>query len=115
MSENKMQEGLSPAELRRAWHMVCQGYLKQFCDKHGYNYADACTSWVGDIGGYVSVGDCMIYLGDIRADIDLEAPAGAFLRWYDESLEAAHRGGNLPSYRVWLQWRLPDEEQEAAE
>lgn len=100
-----MSKGLSAEELRRAWNIVCQEYLSLFCRKHGYNYADACVSWIGDIGEYVTVGDFVVHADTIRADIDFEAPSEAFLQWYDEGAAAYHNGDSFPAYRVWLQDR----------
>lgn len=43
---------LTREELRLNYNEACNAYLMAFCEKHGFDYADAARSWVGgDVGG----------------------------------------------------------------
>lgn len=93
--------------LRKNYEDACQAYLKAFCQKHGYDYDDAVSSWDFDgRRGIVSVGDEVVSIDDIIIDIDTEAPKGAYAEWYNYCLRISSISSklsiNTPNYERWL-------------
>lgn len=89
--------------LKNSFEDACNAYLRAFCDKHGYDYEDARDSWAaGDVGGIAMCGDQFVSMETIRTDIDMDAPEGEFLKWYDYCSELGML--DLPSmtFRNWL-------------
>ena len=96
----------SRLELRENYDRVCNAYLMAFCEKHGFDYADAAQSWVGgDVGGITECADYIVRMGDIITDIDMDAPEDEYVKYYDYCLRVGSiAGGELktPNYERWL-------------
>lgn len=96
----------SRLELRENYDRVCNAYLMAFCEKHGFDYADAARSWVGgDVGGITLCADYYVSMSDILTDIDLDAPEEEYVKYYDYCLRVGSiAGGELktPNYDSWL-------------
>jgi hypothetical protein len=72
--------------IKSEWQILCNMYLKKFCDKHEYVYEPDC--WVaGDPGTIVNICDMFVSMENIRYDIDNDIPEEYFERWYWKSLE----------------------------
>ena len=81
----------------------CNEYLRLFCEKHGFDYEDAISSWVGnDVGGIVEVCDLFLDMQTIIDDIDFDAPLNELREWYYYCLEANEFNLVTPNYRSWL-------------
>lgn len=106
----------SRLELRENYEKACNAYLMAFCEKHGFDYADAAQSWVGeDVGGITLCADYYVGMPDIITDIDRDAPEEEYAKYYDYCLRVGSvANGELqtPNYESWLRGcpRL-DEEQ----
>lgn len=105
--------------LRKNYEDACQAYLKAFCQKHGYDYDDAVSSWDFDgRRGIVSVGDEVVSIDDIIIDIDTEAPKGAYAEWYNYCLRISSISSklsiNTPNYERWLDGCLRKTEENIA-
>lgn len=96
----------SRLELRENYDRVCNAYLMAFCEKHGFDYADAAQSWVGgDVGGITLCADYYVSMSDILTDIDLDAPEDEYVKYYDYCLRVhSIANGELktPNYASWL-------------
>ena len=72
--------------LEKEWKILCNKYLKKFCDKHGYAYEQDC--WVSNNPGTIAnIGDMFVSMDNIRYDIDNDIPEEKFEKWYWKSLE----------------------------
>lgn len=90
-------------ERQRKYQNACNDYLKAFCKKHGYDFADARESWVaGEVGTITCVADYFVSMEDIRTDIDHNAPEEEFVRWYDYTLRLHTLGATAMNYKHWL-------------
>lgn len=68
------------------WNDICNEYLKEFCDKHEWQYE--LDMWVaGNIGTIVMIGDMFVSMNNIRYDIDNNVPTDYFDKWYWKSIE----------------------------
>lgn len=96
----------SRLELRENYDKACYAYLMAFCEKHGFDYADAAQSWVGgDVGGITLCADYYVSMSDILTDIDLDAPEDEYVKYYDYCLRVRSiADGELktPNYQNWL-------------
>jgi len=83
---------------------ACNDYLRAFCDKHGFDFEDAKTSWVaGEVGEVTCCADCYVDMRTIIADIEQDAPKEEFVKWYDYCLELHSFGAtSTPNYKSWL-------------
>jgi hypothetical protein len=91
------------SKLKSSYEKACNEYLKSFCKKNGYDYDPYC--WVGnDVGGIAAISDsCFVDMQTVRTDIDMDAPEGEFLKWYDYCLELRLLGvESMPNFRNWL-------------
>lgn len=61
-----------------------------FCEKQGFDFD---YHNIGDDWGTINIGDYYFYLGDIRKDIDNDAPKGLIIEWYWQSLEHYEKVG----------------------
>lgn len=97
---------LTREELRLNYNEACNAYLMAFCEKHGFDYADAAQSWVGgDVGGITLCADYYVSMSDILTDIDLDAPEDEYVKYYDYCLRVRSiADGELktPNYQNWL-------------
>lgn len=101
------------SELWDEWVVICNKYLKAFCEKHGYDFEDATDSWVAEFDGTVVLcGDEYVSMEDIIIDIEKEAPEEEFLKWYYYCNDANDAGVVAPNYASWLNGcpRLSEEE-----
>lgn len=81
----------------------CNLYLRLFCEKHDFDADSNDVYWVAnDIGGVAAIGDYYVNMGDMRLDIDKDAPTDEFFQWYDYSVEAYSLGLSAPNYKSWL-------------
>lgn len=72
--------------LKNGWYLICDKYLKEFCDKHEYAYEQDC--WVAnDPGTIANIGDMFVSMDNIRYDVDNDIPEEYFEKWYWKSLE----------------------------
>ncbi len=96
----------SRLELRENYDKACNAYLLAFCEKHGFDYADAVRSWVGgDVGGITECADYCVNMSDIITDIDMDAPEEEYVKYYDYCLRVGSiANGELktPNYESWL-------------
>lgn len=96
----------SRLELRENYDKACYAYLMAFCEKHGFDYADAARNWVGgDVGGITECADYIVRMDDIITDIDMDAPEDEYVKYYDYCLRVGSiAGGELktPNYESWL-------------
>lgn len=107
---------ITQEELRLNYDKACNAYLMVFCEKHGFDYADAARSWVGgDVGGITLCADYYVSMSDILTDIDRDAPEEEYVKYYDYCLRVGSiAGGELttPNYDSWLRGcpRISDEQ-----
>lgn len=72
--------------LKLEWRILCNKYMKNFCEKHNYEYSPAC--WVADDPGTIAnIGDMFVSMENIRYDIDNNIPEEYFEKWYWKSVE----------------------------
>lgn len=72
--------------LKSEWQILCNMYLKKFCDKHEYSYDP--DGWVAnDPGTICMIGDMFVSMDNIRYDIDNDIPEEMFEKWYWKSLD----------------------------
>lgn len=97
---------LTREELRLNYNEACNAYLMVFCEKHGFDYADAARSWVGgDVGGITECADYIVPMDDIITDISMDAPEDEYVKYYDCCLRVhSITNGELktPNYGSWL-------------
>lgn len=104
------------SEMWDEWVVICNKYLRAFCEKHDYDFEDATESWVSNFDGTIVLcGDDYISMEDIILDIESKAPEEEFHKWYYYCLDAYDAGVNTPNYYSWLNGcpRLSKEEMEA--
>lgn len=72
--------------LKSEWEILCNMYLKKFCDKHKYDFEDC--FWVADDYGTIAcVSDMFISMEHIRYDIDNNIEKTMFEKWYWKAIE----------------------------
>ena len=72
--------------LEKEWKILCNKYLKKFCDKHGYAYEPDC--WVSNNPGTIAcVNDMFVSMEDIRYDVDNCIDIDCFEAWYWKSVD----------------------------
>lgn len=82
---------------------ACNSVLKDFCEKHGFDYYDAKDSWVANIvGDTCFCGDYSVGLEDMIADLELNAPEDEFFEYYDYAVQCSSVGLTAMNYRSWL-------------
>lgn len=95
---------MTKEELQSAWTKVCNEYLRQFCEKHDYEFET--DAWVGigkeNIGTVADIADVFIDMENIRYDIDNDIDKDLFEKWYWKRLDLYECGVehwlNYPSY-----------------
>ena len=95
-------------ELKGKWRDICNSYLKEFCEKHEYNYEP--DLWVAnDPGTVICVNDMFISMGDIRYDVDNNIDEEMFAKWYWKALDVRElTGKNYMNYSSFCEG-APDE------
>ena len=79
------------------WNELCNEYLKEFCDKHEWQYEP--DMWVaGNIGTIVMIGDMFVSMNNIRYDIDNNVPTDDFAKWYWKSIEISELTDGSENY-----------------
>lgn len=79
------------------WDELCNEYLKEFCDKHEWQYEP--DMWVaGNIGTIVMIGDMFVSMNNIRYDIDNNVPTDYFAKWYWKSIEISELTDGAENY-----------------
>lgn len=79
------------------WNELCNEYLKEFCDKHEWQYEP--DMWVaGNIGTIVMIGDMFVSMNNIRYDIDNNVPTDYFAKWYWKSIEISDLTDGAENY-----------------
>lgn len=79
------------------WNELCNEYLKEFCDKHEWQYEP--DMWVaGNIGTIVMIGDMFVSMNNIRYDIDNNVPTDYFEKWYWKSIEISELTDGAENY-----------------
>lgn len=79
------------------WNDICNEYLKEFCDKHEWQYEP--DMWVaGNIGTIVMIGDMFVSMNNIRYDIDNNVPTDYFAKWYWKSIEISELTDGAENY-----------------
>lgn len=96
---------------KNAWHTVirkryenaCNAYLREFCNKHGFDFEDAKHSWVANQPGtWVMVGDLCFDFETIKTDIDEDAPEEELMKHYTYCVDAAEFNLTQPNFKQWL-------------
>lgn len=68
-------------DMKDEWRSVCDAYLRAFCERHGYDPAEA--FWVGDDPGTLACAEeVFVDMRDLRYDVDNEVPESRFEEWY---------------------------------
>ena len=79
------------------WNDICNEYLKEFCDKHEWQYEP--DMWVaGNIGTIVMIGDMFVSMNNIRYDVDNNIPTDYFAKWYWKSIEISELTDGAENY-----------------
>ena len=79
------------------WNDICNEYLKEFCDKHEWQYEP--DMWVaGNVGTIVMIGDMFVSMNNIRYDIDNNVPTDYFEKWYWKSIEISELTDGAENY-----------------
>ena len=79
------------------WDELCNEYLKEFCDKHEWQYEP--DMWVaGNIGTIVMIGDMFVSMNNIRYDVDNNVPTDYFAKWYWKSIEISDLTDGAENY-----------------
>ena len=79
------------------WNELCNEYLKEFCDKHEWQYEP--DMWVaGNIGTIVMIGDMFVSMNNIRYDVDNNIPTDYFAKWYWKSIEISDLTDGAENY-----------------
>ena len=79
------------------WNELCNEYLKEFCDKHEWQYEP--DMWVaGNIGTIVMIGDMFVSMNNIRYDVDNNVPTDYFAKWYWKSIEISDLTDGAENY-----------------
>lgn len=79
------------------WNELCNEYLKEFCDKHEWQYEP--DMWVaGNIGTIVMIGDMFVSMNNIRYDVDNNIPTDYFAKWYWKSIEISELTDGSENY-----------------
>jgi hypothetical protein len=104
--KGKRKMKVKKQKLRKDYNNACNAYLRAFCEKNGYDYADAVQSWRGsDPGGVTIIAGQFVHMDDIITDIDMNAPKAEYIKYrsYCQRIGSII-GLNLktPTYDVWL-------------
>lgn len=93
---------------KKLWDDVCNGYLEEFCNKHGHRYEP--DMWVSNEPGTVAmICDMFVGIDNIRYDIDNDIPEKYFEKWYWKNLEVYEVAGcDYMNYRSFCKG-APDE------
>ena len=79
------------------WNELCNEYLKEFCDKHEWQYEP--DMWVaGNIGTIVMIGDMFVSMNNIRYDVDNNIPTDYFEKWYWKRIEISELTDGAENY-----------------
>ena len=79
------------------WNDICNEYLKEFCDRHEWQYEP--DMWVaGNTGTIVMIGDMFVSMNNIRYDIDNNVPTDYFEKWYWKSIEISELTDGAENY-----------------
>ena len=104
------------SSLKENYDNACNAYLKEFCEKHDFDYDEAANSWVaGYVGDACMIGDYSVSFEEIKTDIDMDATKDEYWSYYDYSLESHELGFNCPNYANWLSGcpRLSEEQRKS--
>ena len=95
---NTEQTTISSIKTRQErWNDICNEYLKEFCDKHEWQYEP--DMWVaGNVGTIVMIGDMFVSMNNIRYDIDNNVPTDYFEKWYWKSIEISELTDEAENY-----------------
>lgn len=102
---DKEYDGLTVGEyfnrLKSNFRDICNRYLKEFCDKHDYDYRP--EDWIGDMPGeIIEIADMFVSMNNIRYDIDNNIDPDLFPKWYWKGIELNQLGVehwmNYPSF-----------------
>jgi hypothetical protein len=86
--------------LKYNYRVACNDYLRAFCLKHDYEFDE--DAWVGDMPGTVAcIGDYIVEMDTIIADIDYNIPEEAFIRWYDYCERLPKNSDIYPNFKSW--------------
>jgi hypothetical protein len=81
--------------LKKQYELVCNEYIKRFCEKQEMDF----EGWVGDqVGGIACCNEFFFNFQDIVLDINLEQPKEMIIDWYYENLETPEKSINYYSY-----------------
>lgn len=87
--------------LRSNYEKACNAYLEAFCKKHEFDIREA--NWVcGDVGGVANISEYYVPLSDIMIDIEKQAPAGEYWKYYDYAVRCHALEVSHPNYENWL-------------
>jgi hypothetical protein len=82
-------------ELKKEYELICNEYVKLFCDKQELEF----NGWVADvIGGVVHCSDFYFNFQDIVWDINSKQPKGLIIEWYYNRIDDTHKSINYYSY-----------------
>ena len=71
---------------------MCNEILFLFCEKQGYDFAEAQDMWVaGEIGTICNVGDMFVDMHDMYYDLKNDIDPEAFEQWYWNNLEMVNK------------------------
>jgi len=77
--------------LKNLWNNVCNTYLNEFCERHGYRYEP--DMWVAnDPGTIAMIEDMYVDMTVIRFDVDNQVNPQVFEKWYWKSLDLYELG-----------------------
>ena len=98
IDSNIEQTTISSIKTRQErWNDICNEYLKEFCDKHEWQYEP--DMWVaGNTGTIVMIGDMFVSMNNIRYDIDNNVPTDYFEKWYWKSIEISELTDGAENY-----------------
>lgn len=111
------QTKTSKDQLQVRWKLICDDYLKCFCERHGYRYEP--YMWIGDDPGtIIEVNDMVINFNDIRYDVDNNVDPEMFEKWYWKDLDVYQLLGkkfiNYPSFCKGAPEPITDEQLQKA-
>ena len=101
-------------ERRKKWVDICNDYLYEFCQRHGYHYDP--FGWIGgEEGKIIEINDMFVTMDNIRYDVDNNIDPEWFATWYWKSVDVHElTGENYMNYEnfckgcpdVWTEDRM---------
>jgi hypothetical protein len=88
------------ADLKTQYREICMEYIEKFCLKQDMYFEDADSK---ELDGNLFCSGFHFHFSDVKTDIDMRAPKGAIIRYWDYCSELLGKSTSAPiNYRNFL-------------